>query len=215
MKYTIEIRNSQLTTRSATQKLKRNGFRFQPTGKYSGFWHKETTSEREAKRWRKFCRFRFDCRVYNKELHERGKNYREDYFKANPPTANGKYHCAYCGRKLKRADVVVDHLIPVHKAKISRYWQKRLLHSCEGNVNHPNNLVSSCCRCNSKKGAKTSFWIIRGMIGKHYGFWIIVKLFFWVTLLYAAWAFRIQILEDAKMIWYWIDKLITEFGVIL
>lgn len=180
MQYTIEIRNGKKSTKKVKDRLRENGFRFQMTGKYTGVWQKETSDEKELNKWRRFCGRKFSCRIYQKELHERGKTYREDFFREHPEEV---YHCAYCGRKLKKETLVVDHLIPVQKAKTSRYWQKYLRKHCEGNVNHPNNLVGACRKCNAKKGAKTSFWVLRGKIGRHYEVWLCVKLM--VTVMFA------------------------------
>ncbi|WP_330675333.1 hypothetical protein [Blautia hansenii] len=50
-------------------------------------------------------------------------------------------------------------------------------------VNDHGNLTTACKRCNSRKGAKTSFWVLRGMIGKSFFFWVFLKLMAMVGIL--------------------------------
>lgn len=99
----------------------------------------------------------------------RDTKYRQRFFDEN----KGPYHCAYCGRRLKRDQIEVDHLIPVSQAKSDvkvRTW----LHLCGiTNVNDNKNLVSSCQRCNRKKSDKMGLWIVKGFLGRHKIFWTI------------------------------------------
>jgi hypothetical protein len=46
------------------------------------------------------------------------------------------------------------------------------------NINDIENLVAACHHCNSSKGSKMGFWLIRGMLGRHPVFW----LFFWASI---------------------------------
>lgn len=128
----------------------------------------------EGQKWKRYCFFRYKCYVYEKELHTRGNSYRTDYFRTHKPTVSGRYHCAYCGRFLSKDALAVDHLIPVQKAKSSGFWQWVLRATRIQNVNSPKNLVGACQRCNSKKGAKASFWVLRGFLGQFFLFWLLV-----------------------------------------
>lgn len=40
------------------------------------------------------------------------------------------------------------------------------------NINDVKNLISSCSKCNSRKSDKMGLWIIKGEIGRHFGYWI-------------------------------------------
>lgn len=172
---TIEIRDGKRTTFKIRKKLKRNGFTFIKTGKYNGYWKKNTSSAKQIRYWKKYSHIGYECRVYDAKLHERNTDYRRDYFEKNYPDVINRFHCAYCGKLLPREELVVDHLIPVQKAKSSTFWQIILKITGIKNVNNIRNLVGACQRCNTKKGAKTSVWILRGIIGRHYSVWLSVK----------------------------------------
>ncbi len=61
--------------------------------------------------------------------------YREDFFDSNK-SSSGWYTCARCGKKLRKADVDVDHIIPQSK----------------GGSNNIYNLQCMCKTCNRSKG---------------------------------------------------------------
>lgn len=62
----------------------------------------------------------------------------------------------------------VDHIIPVHKAQISKFQRMmiRIFTQNEG-VNSMKNLTSSCAHCNKHKSSKTGIWVIRGYAGRY------------------------------------------------
>lgn len=49
------------------------------------------------------------------------------------------WHCAYCGEKLSKETMVIDHVVA----------------KSNGGSNHIDNLFPSCRKCNSSKGVKT------------------------------------------------------------
>ena len=117
---------------------------------------------------------RFIC--YDKKF-DRNTIYRQTFFRNNPPNTrpigkkkNSLWRCCYCGRKLQKKQVEVDHLIPVYQAKRKRYWQKKL----PNGVNDKENLVASCRRCNRLKSSKTGLWYIRGILGQYSLYWKII-----------------------------------------
>lgn len=61
-------------------------------------------------------------------------NYRDDWFKNNP-SDHGWYTCARCGKKIRKADVDVDHIVP------QKY----------GGSDHLYNLQCLCKHCNRSK----------------------------------------------------------------
>lgn len=96
------------------------------------------------------------------QKYERDTTYRERYISAHPPK-NGKYRCVYCGKKIPKDKMEVDHVVAVDRVK--KNWLYRL---CVPNgVNDLSNLVCSCHRCNSvKKKNKGGLWIVRGHFWK-------------------------------------------------
>lgn len=108
---------------------------------------------------------------------ERSATYRDEFLKNTLPP----YHCAYCGKKLTRQTLTVDHLIPVHKLSVGsrrKFYQRLLKVFCHTyDPNSLNNLVCTCVPCNSRKRTKTGFWVIRGKIGNTRWFWPVWRAF--------------------------------------
>lgn len=126
---------------------------------------------------------------------ERSANYRCNFFKANKGLRGHRkhYHCSYCGRIKKKDDITVDHLIPVNKVLKGchkRFWKMVLRLNGINDINDTRNLVPACRKCNSRKGANTGIWIIRGLIGRHFGFWWIEKPVKWLLIvIFAYWLY--------------------------
>lgn len=66
-----------------------------------------------------------------------GSNYRETWFENNKSN-HGWYTCVRCGKKLRKGDVDIDHIIPQN-------W---------GGKNNLNNLQCMCKHCNRSKQDK-------------------------------------------------------------
>lgn len=79
--------------------------------------------------------------------------------------------------------MVVDHIIPVDKAKSSTKAKNLLALQGIKNVNDVKNLAPSCYDCNSRKGAKMGLWFIRGILGKYKWFWIVKNIFLFFILI--------------------------------
>ena len=62
--------------------------------------------------------------------------YREDWFRSNP-SDHGWYTCARCGKKIRKADVDIDHIIPQKYGGSDRLF----------------NLQCLCKHCNRSKQA--------------------------------------------------------------
>lgn len=107
---------------------------------------------------------RYNARNQSKQVksmnqkYQRSDTYRTEFIRNWPPRA-GKYRCVYCGRKISKNDMEVDHVVPV-KA-VSHNLLYRLMVPPEG-VNSLSNLVPACHKCNRRKGSKCGFWLIRG-----------------------------------------------------
>lgn len=93
--------------------------------------------------------------------YKRDETYRTRYIAAHPPN-HGKYRCVYCGRRIPKEKMQVDHVIAVNRVK--KNWLYRL---CVPNgINELDNLVCSCAKCNKRKGDKGGLWAIRGHFWK-------------------------------------------------
>lgn len=104
---------------------------------------------------------------YYEERWARSPDYRKVFFE----TYKGPYQCRYCGRRLNRNAVTVDHIVPV--AQVKKSPRARALLTIRGidNVNDPRNLAPACPRCNYRKKDKMGLWVVRGILGKYRWFW--------------------------------------------
>ena len=112
----------------------------------------------------------------------RADNCREKFLRSVP----GPYRCRYCGRKISRGQMVVDHIVPVAKAKkggIARY-----LLAMRGitDVNDIRNLAPACRTCNRRKSDRLGLWYLRGVYGHPEAYRAFQGIVFVVLLLLAA-----------------------------
>lgn len=109
--------------------------------------------------------------------YERSTDYRKNFFKNNSGLfGSDKYQCVYCGKIRDKKKIQVDHHIPVHKVK--KFGLGRILMKIKNinNINSTKNLVPACQKCNQRKGSKMGLWLIKGIVGKHFSWWIFVWL---------------------------------------
>ena len=127
----------------------------------------------DIRRTKRFCRKMY-CRIVSQytENEKRGTNYRKEYFAAHP-MPNGGYKCRYCGKKLSKDTLEVDHIYPVDLAK-KKGIPFFLRYQGLTNINDPKNLVAACHKCNSRKSNKAGIWIIKAWLGQ-YAWWHIVR----------------------------------------
>lgn len=130
-------------------------------------------------------RHRYKQKKQPKEKYIRSNGYRKDFLEFNKGyKGDGEtYHCAYCGKKIRKEKMEVDHIVAVDAAQkhlIPRAYLKLI--GAE-NINDHKNLVAACIRCNRKKGRKYSIgWIIRGGLGRNIWFWRFLRIFFIIFL---------------------------------
>lgn len=126
--------------------------------------------------------------IIYEEKYNRSTNYRNVFFRNNPSEGTTLFskepywRCRYCGKRLTRKKVHIDHIIPVYKAKRFSKWQKKLPYG----VNAPENLAASCKMCNLMKGKKTSIWRFRAKLGSYPMFlktWRVIHIAFIVVLM--------------------------------
>lgn len=166
----VKIFDGKRSTYRYRNELGRLGFYYTPQP--SPHWYLDVSEDRlcEVEAW---C-FKRKLSIVMLE-NERSSNYRKTFFDEN--TGNwreGKYQCVYCGRRLRKEQVSVDHLISVRKTQCSKHYLKLLRKVGFETVNDVRNLVPACKRCNSRKGSKGGWWIVRGLLGRHREFWAIV-----------------------------------------
>ena len=200
----IKITDGKNTTKKYKTELKKLGLTFKPTGQYTGYWY--TNDDSRQRELLKFCNKRKLIIEQEDSRFSRSAKYREDFFRANKGyKRNGKdYHCAYCGKKLKKQKLEVDHVIAVDAVKKRLLPKLFIILTGIKNVNDPKNLVASCRRCNRKKSNKQGLWVIRGYLGRNIWFWRILRililaiLIFGIVYLYQEGYFTPLILELQK-----------------
>ena len=112
--------------------------------------------------------------VWYEDIWDRSRNYKAEYFKKHK---DEEFVCAYCGRKVPRSSITVDHVIPVYAVKHSRMLQKRLKRKGYTGINDERNLVHCCRNCNSDKGRQnSSIWVLKARLGTSDIWWRIRSL---------------------------------------
>lgn len=157
----IEIHDGFKSTYEQKDALKRNGFKWE-----GRCWMKESMLELEVRHWEEWSRFRGLRMKAISEISERGSHYRAEFFAHNPLMFGDKYVCAYCGRRLTKKQVQVDHIIPVEMAKRRADIRDKIHSYGWESINDPANLCAACSRCNKSKSCRGGLWIIRGRLGK-------------------------------------------------
>lgn len=137
---------------------------------YGTYYTIDVTSQQRDKLLKKLKKEKIKHRWYDSRW-ERSSNYRVVFFSHNKPP----YRCRYCHRKLSEGTTVVDHLIPVAKAKTSVHARNILALCGASDVNDYRNLVPSCWKCNRKKSDHMGTWVVRGFLGKYKLFWIVKR----------------------------------------
>lgn len=134
--------------------------------------------KKQIKKYKKMCKTLNLTFIEKDSNYTRSSSYRNEYFKKHPHGIIGNYYqCAYCGKFVKKENLTVDHLFPikrVEKGKSKKLWRAFLKIKGIKNVNQSENLVGACWRCNSEKGTKLKKWYIKGCLGRHFVYWVIV-----------------------------------------
>ena len=121
-------------------------------------------------------------RLYEKKW-ARSSNYRQIFLKNNNPP----YKCRYCGKRLKKELLEVDHIVPVSKAKNNPKVRRLLKRRGIQDINDIRNLVASCHKCNKAKGDKLGIWYLKGVYGFKGRFILLLRfliVFLIITILY-------------------------------
>ena len=166
----IRLANGKKSIYSARFYLLQNGFTYNERAYGKSFYEKET-EDGEAAKWENYAKWhKYSITVIPKE-YTRSTNYRETFFKNNRPLPHSRYRCAYCGRKLNKKDITVDHIFPVNRLSYDLKARKMAKNFGITGANEAKNLVAACQSCNSRKGKKMGGWIYRGFLGKCETLW--------------------------------------------
>ena len=156
------------------------GFKYKYDG--PGKFHFEANGLTRPQRDEYLRKAREDKFVFNsaEKSFRRSTDYREKFVEANP----GPWRCRYCHGKIDfEEQLTVDHVVPVDAVDpFGTYpaWKRAAAHRLLGrigarSVNDQINLAACCKRCNSSKGNRMGFWVVRGLLGSHAWFWPVVR----------------------------------------
>lgn len=106
----------------------------------------------------------------------RSSTYRDRFLKE----VKGPYRCRYCNRKISKDYMMVDHIVPVDRAKRSKIARFLLKVQNISDVNEIKNLAPSCRKCNNKKSNKMGLWFIRGILGKYKLYWTVIYILLFI-----------------------------------
>lgn len=165
--YPVAVSGSHMDEKHIRKKLTRAGLA------WDGIEYSGQVTEGGLKRLRRFCDAqdpKLRLKITN-SLGRRRADYRRRFFSGHKPDLGKKYICVYCGRRLKKDSVTVDHLYPVGCVSRDVKLQKKLERQGIRNINDPKNLVASCQSCNARKGNRMGLWILRGKLGRHLWLW--------------------------------------------
>lgn len=169
-------KTNKFTNKLIARNLYNDGFRYHNN---NNKWIKKGDEKEIKQLKKKYYRYGMS-NTYNNE-YARNRNYRNKFFQKYK---YDKYRCAYCGKKLKKNKLVIDHIIPVNKVQNSFFARFLLKLISRNGVNDYNNLVVSCSKCNLKKGTKIKLkYILKGITGKYPCGITIRRLFKFITLL--------------------------------
>ena len=187
---TVVIDNGHSKTFIYKDDIKKMGFKYDANCQN---WQKEINTEEELNDVELYCGKRGLAVI--SPFTKRSNNYRDIFFENNPPVdKRERYRCVYCGRKLKRNKVSVDHLISVYRSQISQKSRNKLRKMNCTSVNDVKNLVPSCRHCNSSKGYWLYPWIWMAKIGKNEKFWKIKNIIFYGAIIYTfIWSIFVSI----------------------
>ena len=169
-RYPVAVSGYRLKEKSVQKKLA--GYGLEDDGiDFSG-----QVSGRKYRKIKTYCeREGLDFRLTN-ALGRRRKDYRRLFFKAHEPDVGRRYICVYCGKLMKKDRVTVDHLYPVGRAARDVRLQKKLERRGIRNINDPRNLVAACASCNLRKADRMGIWTVRGRLGRHKVYWLVLLL---------------------------------------
>ena len=170
--YVVQVRNGIGKTFFVRRRLKKFGLTRVVKSRKNKYWEMKNVSSKKMKKIKRFCkRHLLNIEVIDQRF-TGSNNYRKDFFEHYKPFFLKYYFCIYCGRLISKKNLQVDHIIPIHKAKTSK-WVRWYLRKFPKGVNDYRNMGAACCYCNLEKSSKMGLWVLRGRIGKSNAFQVI------------------------------------------
>jgi len=177
-----------------------------PRQKNRDFYQKKECSVMEKNRMLRWCRRRGFVLEAVPTKYTRSRSYRAEYFRENPSRA-GIYRCVYCGRKLPKEKITVDHIFPIHEMETSAAVRRRAaLHGIKGS-NDVKNLCAACRRCNLRKGTHMGRWIRKAFLGRMTWYWPVVKISRLAIVCLIVYAFGCWQPDIISFVWESVQKL--------
>ncbi len=170
----IIIENGRNSTYDFRSFLYKQGFRFSSASR----WVKKIDSSDKdfIKGMKEYCKHNKLKFVMYDKRYARSGGYRQEFYKHKKPFYKDYYLCSYCGLPYHIDKITVDHVIPVEKAKKSKFYRWLLKLRGATGVNDIKNLVPACQSCNSRKNAKGGLWVLLGYLSQLNTFVVIRQL---------------------------------------
>lgn len=159
----ILISNQKRNTYKYRRKLYDFGLRYE-----NGKWRLRTSDNDLISRIAYFSRrkhLHYEC---IKDKYTRSNNYRKTLIENYQKKDNKYYRCAYCGKKLTKDKMTVDHIVPIDKVQHSWTYRQFIRLMNISDINELRNLAPACERCNKKKGRKVKGYLLNGLTGRTY-----------------------------------------------
>lgn len=192
------ISNQKRNTYKYRRKLYNYGLRFE-----NGKWRLRTSDEELIYQIASFSRrkhLHYEC---FEDKYTRSSNYRKTFIDHYQRKDGKYYRCAYCGKRLIKEKMTVDHIIPIDKVQHSWFYRRLIGLMNITNINDLKNLAPACERCNKKKGRKVKGFLLNGLTGRTYRGVIIRR---WIKFVFAM----VLIVALSALIYY----LYSNYGAV-
>ena len=159
----IQISNQKRNTYRYRRRLCNYGLRFE-----NGKWRLRTSDEELIEQISRFSRrkhLHYEC---FEDKYTRSSNYRKAFIDHYERKDGKYYRCAYCGKKLTKDKMTVDHIVPIDKVQHSWTYRQFIRLMNISDINELRNLAPACERCNKKKGRKVKGYLLNGLTGRTY-----------------------------------------------
>lgn len=134
----VEVTDGRRTTYRYRHKL--SYFGLKPKGRK---WTLTTSDNDIVDYINSFCRRKHLTVNIIENKYIRSSKYRSVYFHAYP-SDTGVYRCVYCGKRMSKDKITVDHVIPIQKVQKSDFYKNLLVTCGIDSVNDPKNLAPAC-----------------------------------------------------------------------
>lgn len=141
----VEVTDGRRTTYRYRHKL--SYFGLKPKGRK---WTLTTSDNDIVDYINSFCRRKHLTVNIIENKYIRSSKYRSVYFHAYP-SDTGVYRCVYCGKRMSKDKITVDHVIPIQKVQKSDFYKNLLVTCGIDSVNDPKILLQPAKNAIRKK----------------------------------------------------------------